>query len=133
MDIVVSMMRSRDDNLILLNSNLLLSILNKCSPEVIVKIGLTNKGNSALLIIKAAINLIVLEPPFRPATMKCLYQLMTKTCSISTIVATDLPAEDCKRLKGGFKKNIGNIISDPRESKEDDELPKAPQVRSRAL
>ena len=102
MDILASMMRSRDDNLILLCSNLLISILNKCSQEAIGIMEIHNKGKTALLVIKAAINLLVLDPPFRPATVKTLYQLASKMISLSGVLAQDLPEEDLSKLKSGF-------------------------------
>ena len=102
MDILVSMMRSRDDNLILLCSNLLISILNRCSHEAISIMDIHNKGKTALLVIKSVINLLVLDPPFRPATVKTLYQLVTKMISLSGVLAQDLPEEDLSKLKRGF-------------------------------
>lgn len=109
MDILLSMMRSRDDNLILLCTNLLLSILNKCSNSAISTMDLMNKGPTAMILIKAVSSLLVVDPPFRPATIKCLYILLCRTLTISGITITDLAPEDLQRLKSAFVKIISNL------------------------
>lgn len=102
-------MRSRDDNLILLCSNLLLCILNKCSIPAIATMDIMNKGTTAQFMIKSVSTLLVVDPPFRPATIKCLYLLLCRTFTISGITSNDLAAEDLNRLKTAFVKIILNL------------------------
>lgn len=102
-------MRSRDDNLILLCSNLLIYILNKCSDEAIGTMDIMNKGPTAFTLVKAVSSLLVLDPPFRPATIKCLYLLLLKTLKVSGIQASDLSADDMSRLRSAFMRIITNL------------------------
>ena len=109
MDILLSMMRSRDDNLILLCSNLLISILNKCSTSAIATMELINKGQSAFILVRAVSSLLVVDPPFRPATIKCLYMLLCRTLTISGITADDLTVDDLNKLRTALSKIIANL------------------------
>lgn len=102
-------MRSRDDNLILLCSNLLIYILNKCSSDTIATMDIMNKGPTAHLLIKSVSSLLVVDPPFRPATIKSLYLLLCRTLTISGITSNDLAADDINRLKTAFVKVISNL------------------------
>lgn len=102
-------MRSRDDNLILLCANLILNILNKCSSQSIESMDIYNKGSTSILVCKSIINLFVLEPPFRPATIKTLYILLHKIISISQITHDDINEQDIHKLKSGFFRNIANL------------------------
>lgn len=103
------MMRSRDDNLILLCSNLLLYVFSKCSDEAIGTMEIMNKGPTAYTLVKAVSSLLVLDPPFRPATIKCLYLLILKTLKVSGIQAKDLPADDLSRLNVAFIRIVSNL------------------------
>lgn len=109
-DIVLSMMRSRDDNLILLCSNLLLCILNKCSQAAIATMDILNCGQSSLMVVKSVISLMVLDPPFRPATIKTLHNLLLKTFQVSGIQSSHLSADDNQKLRSALARSIGRYF-----------------------
>ena len=81
--ILFSLMRTKDDNLILVNSSLFISVFKKID---VLTLSLTQLKNFAAQdqapsqLLNSVISLILVDPPFRPATIKALVFFAKMLC-----------------------------------------------------
>lgn len=77
--ILISLLRTRDDNLILVNTSLFASILLKLDSQTLHLTQLTNfdsKDQVTSNLLNSLIALILVDPPFRGATIKSVLHLI---------------------------------------------------------
>lgn len=100
-DIVASLFRSRDDNLVWLASALLHKLLQNSSPQIVnsTRILAKDSPNSLLFTIIKSIHLLLAsETEFRGATVKSLGNLMLMLAKRSNLTLNELPEPVRKEL-----------------------------------
>jgi len=97
-DVILSLFRSRDDNLVLLSSNLMRKIICRANDSNLNAIGLLDKSNPQSLLfnlISFIHTLLASESEFRLVTIKSLANLLRELADKSKLSFDELP----ERLK----------------------------------
>ena len=110
--ILFSLLRTRDDNLILVNSSLFISFFNKVDTQTLTltkMLDFTAKDQAPQNLLNSVLSLLLVDPPFRPATIKVLVNLTKIICKNLKNPAQFLNGENMKGLKDSCNKTCANL------------------------
>lgn len=110
--VVLSLFRSRDDNLIWVASNFLYKVLKSQTEESLNSLELLDKskpGSHLFTLLVFIFTLLTSENQFRLATVRSLGTLLTELISLSKLTSKEISSNTFENLKNLIKSKVDQL------------------------